>query len=123
MTERGMLVMAAKAGGIEGEYESWTGQGFKEGIRQILNGSKCLRPWNPRGDGGDAMRLAAKLRLDIEHGSPLDNSRYVRVSRCGIEMVRELVIVVEEFEDESGRFDAMCFAITRAAAAIGEQMP
>lgn len=57
-TDRELLILAAKAAGVEGEYESWTGQGFKEGIRQVLNGEKCLRPWNPLTDDGDAFRLA-----------------------------------------------------------------
>ena len=57
-TNRELLILAAKAAGVEGEYESWTGQGFKEGIRQVLNGAKCLRPWNPLTDDGDALRLA-----------------------------------------------------------------
>lgn len=61
--DRELLEKAAKAAGIEGAYECWTGQGFKEGIRQVLNSSKCHRPWNPLTDDGDALRLAVKLRI------------------------------------------------------------
>lgn len=61
-TDRELLIFAAKAAEIEGEYESWTGQGFKEGIRQVLKGAKCLRPWNPLTDDGDALRLAIATR-------------------------------------------------------------
>lgn len=65
-TDRALLEAAAKAAGIEGEYDCWTGMGFAEGIRQVLNGAKCARPWNPLTDDGDALRLAVRLRIDIE---------------------------------------------------------
>jgi len=116
MTEKQMLEFAAKAAGIN--LHVWGTKG-KENFADLDSGNR----WNSLTDDGDALRLAAKLRLDIEHGSPLDNSRYVLVRRCGIEMMRDAVQVFEEFEDESGRIFAMCRAITRAAAAIGEKMP
>lgn len=110
--DRELLELAAKAAG----YEVLDGfVGFTVRKKEV-----DLWPyaWNPLVDDGDALRLAAKLRMDIEHGSPLDNSRYVLVSRCGIEMVRNAIRVIEEFEDESGRGDATRIAIVRAAAAM-----
>lgn len=79
--------------------------------------------WNPRLDSAHALRLAATLRLDVDHGNELDNDRYIHVSRHGIELVRSPVSVFEEIEDEAHREDAARLAIVRAAAEIGRAMP
>lgn len=123
-TDRKLLELAAKAIGLK----VWWGNGWQSDhlFREIASHSSGLITgveWNPRANSADALELAASLRIDVEHGSPLDNSRYVLASRRGIEMARDAVSVVEEFEDERARADAMCLAITRAAAAIGEVMP
>lgn len=65
MKDRELLELAAKAGGIEGEYECWAGQGFKEGIRQVLDGAKCRRVWSPLTGNGDALRLAVDSGIDV----------------------------------------------------------
>jgi hypothetical protein len=67
MSDRELLQLAAKAGGVVGEYECWAGQGFVEGIRQILNGSKCHRLWNPLTDDGDALRLAVRREIEVRN--------------------------------------------------------
>lgn len=72
---------------------------------------------------GDALRLAVKLTLEIDHNSPSDNNRYVCISRCGIEVVRDPVCIIDEFEDESERVAIARRAIVRAAASIGKSMP
>ena len=92
-TDRELLIFAAKAAGIEGEYESWTGQGFKEGIRQVLNGVKCLRPWNPLTDDGDAFRLAVQLNLlnDRRFAQKRDVLMFTR-NRPGGENARRTVV-------------------------------
>ena len=77
--------------------------------------------WRPLSDYGHALHLGVTLQLDITHNNPLDNHRYVCASRCGIEMVRDPVSEVEEFDDESWRIYATCRAIVRAAAEIGKQ--
>jgi hypothetical protein len=109
-TDRELLELAAKAAGIEGEYESWTGQGFNEGIRQVINGSKCLRPWNPLTDDGDALRLAVKLRLLV------NVTDFFCHATNGHEEAEEL----HEGRDE---YAANRRAIVRAAAEIGRTMP
>lgn len=63
--DRELLEAAAKAGGIVGDYECWAGQGLREGIRQVINGAKCHRPWNPLTDDGDALRLAVALKMNV----------------------------------------------------------
>lgn len=112
MTDRELLEMAAKAAGCG--YGEWTRHGIVFAVSRVI--------WNPLTDDGDALRLAARLRLDINHGSPLDNSSYVSVSRCGIEMVRDPIDVVEEFDGEVGRAEATRRAIVRAAAEIGRSI-
>ena len=113
-TNRELLIFAAKAAAVEGEYESWTGQGFKEGIRQVLNGAKCLRPWNPLTDDGDALRLAAKLHIEILLNSPKETPMWVSAV-----VKNTKTHVVEEYETFEQKIAAFCRVITRAAAAIG----
>ena len=77
--------------------------------------------FSPLTNDGDALRLAVNLRIDVDHGGLLDNSKYVRASRPGIEMMRNSCSVVEEFEYEMQRGAATRRAITRAAAEIGRE--
>lgn len=93
LTDRALLEAAAKAGGIEGRYDSWTHQGFNEGIRRAGH----LRPWNPLTNDGDALRLAVRLDLLTSDGT-------------------------YSYEPDEWRIDpyaATRRAIVRAAAAIG----
>jgi len=123
ITDRELLEMAAKAAGLfEHKWsDAWKCLGR---WTHAKDGWYFEGPaWNPLTDDGDALRLAARLRLDINHGSPLDNSSYVSVSRCGIEMVRDPIDVVEEFDGEVGRAEATRRAIVRVAAEIGRAMP
>ena len=120
MTDRELLELAAKAC----RYE-FNGTWFHEDSGLLVwepPRSYESRDWNPLTDDGDALRLAVTLQLDITHNNPLDNHRYVCASRCGIEMVRDPVSEVEEFDDESWRIYATCRAIVRTAAEIGKQM-
>ena len=111
MTDRELLELAAKAAGVVGEYESWTYQGFNEGIRQVLNGIKCWKPWNPLTDDGDALRLAVKLQIDI------------RPSMSGSSNFRYAVYDGNTYgEVDSDPYAATRRAIVRAAAEIGRSM-
>jgi hypothetical protein len=83
--DRELLEMAAKAAGIVGEYECWTSQGFKDGIRQVLNGAMCFKLWNPLTDDGDALRLAVSTRINIYLADP----GFVTAGRAGIQGFRE----------------------------------
>lgn len=129
MTDRELLELAAKAAGID-----WIPASSDVGKQGELKFGLWLniqhepteatrRRFNPLADDGDALRLAVKLRIDIDHGSPLDNSRYVCASCCGIEMVRDAVRAVEEFEDDVGvqRAYSTRRAIVRAAAELAKQ--
>ena len=120
MTDRELLELAAMAAGIALSH-------WNDGLEPYSSGEGYVlldnRLWNPLLDDGNALRLAVKLRIDIDHGSPLDNSRYVCASCCGIEMVRDAVRAVEEFEDDVGvqRAYSTRRAIVRAAAELAKQ--
>lgn len=121
MNDRELLELAAKAAGIKLLKVEIYPNGFTEAVREGFNPNGG-NIWNPLTDDGDALRLAVKLRLDIEHGSELDNDRYVYVSRNGIELVRDAVGCWEDIEDEDHRAAATRRAITLAAAEIGKNM-
>lgn len=106
MNDRELLERAAKAAGIVGEYKSWTGQGFAEGIRQVIDGSKCYQPWNPLTDDGQALRLAADLHMDV----------FVRGE--WVEAVAPMGVAQKVWYGPEGPRVAMRRAITRAATAM-----
>jgi len=73
-----------------------------------------VEEWNPLTDDGDALRLAVKLRIEVEpwiHGD----------SACARAAVREVLIDEPHYGDDPER--ATRRAITRAAADIGQAMP
>ena len=109
MTDRELLELAAKAAGIVGEYESWTYQGFNEGIRQVLNGIKCWKPWNPLTDDGNALRLAVKLQMSLD--TALGQSLAIPLGGKDC---------VEQHADDP--LAATRRAIVRAAAELGRSM-
>jgi len=118
MSDRELLQLAAKAGGVVGEYECWAGQGFVEGIRQILNGSKCHRLWNPLTDDGDALRLAVKLGLDFYEGDDDGRAAYVGYyERRG--NTKPPRFMIERHDAHADPYAATRRAIVRAAAAVG----
>lgn len=69
------------------------------------------KPWNPLTDDGDALRLAATVRIDIRYFTAdvmaADKGHY---------------ILSEFFNDHPDVAAATRLAITRAAAEIGKQM-
>ena len=66
-TDRELLELAAKAAG----YEVWQGRWHQEDMmfmrlkKQDPTGKCSGREWNPLTDDGDALRLAATLRLTV----------------------------------------------------------
>lgn len=114
MTDRELLKSAAKAIGYTAYFNK------ADACQLSTDGTEngYVQFWNPLTDDGDALRLAVKLRLDIDNGSPSDGNRYVCAYRCGIAMVRDPVSEIEEIEDECQRLAATRRAIVRAAASI-----
>ena len=73
-TDRELLELAAKAAGYE--YAKHGGYIVVDGIPGN---------WNPLTDDGDALRLAVKLRLSIDHNHPADQQHWVAADRNGCE--------------------------------------
>jgi hypothetical protein len=103
MTDRELLVLAAKAAGID-----W----FDEPALQAGKGlhMKSGPFWNPLADDGDALRLAVKLHMSVSI-----NSDATDVYDGERSHLREL--------HHANAGAATRRAIVRAAAAIGEKMP
>jgi hypothetical protein len=109
MTDKEMMVLAAKAAGyqIQGEIDSMVAQpGHLEGGFVISNAWGGSSLWNSLTDDGDALRLAIKLNISIgfDGDALLVNGR----------------IHAYNIEDRAA---ATRRAITRAAAEIGKAMP
>ena len=123
--DKRMLEMAAKAAGMNDM--KWAGGTL--GMVKMLDPSRpdetgSIGPsWHPIINQGDAMELAARLAIDISHNHPADQQRYVAAERRGCECAFAPVCCIEDEFEEPQRLTAMCLAVTRAAAAIGEQMP
>lgn len=105
MDDRTMLEMAARAAGYVVVRESDDGNALLlEGVQES---------WNPLTDDGDALRLSAKLAIDIMH-------RFVGGQR--VEALAPGGRVIVEYCDAETRQSATRTAIVRAAAAIGQEM-
>jgi hypothetical protein len=112
VTDRGLLELAAKAAGYG---EVWTLDSdpdtFYIGPR-YTGGAPKYRVWNPRDDDGDALRLAVKLGLTIQHLTA--NEEVVVSSYSGSSEAYEFYL--------SDPCAATRRAIVRAAAEIGRNM-
>jgi hypothetical protein len=112
MTDKELLELAAKAAGIEYDF-----------CRPELGGCQIRKPfvsgfWNPLTNDGDALRLAVKLDLIVSRG-------YTEVGKEAVvfylnEIQHQMRCVVPHGSDP---YAATRRAITRAAAAIGKEMP
>src|SRR5690606_3089083 len=104
--DKELLELAARAAGMD--YLVWT-----PGVSPLVPGEKRINGqmvWNPIHDDGDALRLAVKLRLDIQINS--DDVTAISADVDG--WVSELVID-ENVEAATRR------AIVRAAAALAQE--
>ena len=115
MTEREMLELAALAAGIEliGPVEKFIVQ-FDErhkGGFVVRNERGGDSAWNPLADDGDALRLAVKLRIEVDFFLA-----DVQAKNDHTDPVFEL------FSEHANPYAATRRAITRAAAEIGRQM-
>lgn len=109
MQDRELLELAARA---------WIAEGFRRGQYKSADEAssdlcKDGRAFNPLQDDGDAFRLAAKLRIQIEHS---DHMVYAGTSGDdGEDLANEPVA------SSIPRERAMRRAIVRAAAEIGKK--
>lgn len=103
MSDKELLEFAAKA--IALPERGWMGPAF------MYVKDKTFTDWNPLADDGDALRLAVKLRMDVEpwiHGD----------SACSRVLCQEVLIDEPHYGDDPER--ATRRAIVRAAAEIGK---
>lgn len=110
MTDRELLELAAKAAGFRFFYT------YDENLSEpCIEIDGFPQPWNPLSSDGDALRLAVKLRIDLD--------QYADSLRC---------LRSEDFDDSEGTeaienlgkdpYAATRRAIVRAAAEIGKGM-
>jgi hypothetical protein len=106
MDDRTLLTLAAKAAGIELSHWNDGQEPYSSGLGFIL---PCNRMWNPLADDGDALRMAVKLGLKIEHH---DNSVVVWFDYFGTGYI--------PYDGDACK--ATRRAIVQSAAEIGEEM-
>jgi hypothetical protein len=107
MTDKELLELAAKAAGYKRKYYEYLGEWG------MIDDDPDSGWWNPLTDDGDALRLAVKLRMDVEpwiHGD----------SACSRVLCGEILIDEPHYGDDPER--ATRRAIVRAAAEIGKAM-
>lgn len=105
-----MLEYAAKAVGFVIDQMTWSGAWiYKFDAPTDMHGEHPIFLWNPLSDDGDALRLAVKLRIDINFY--LD---YIRVYST------DIGIITEYFNEDANA--ATRLVIVRAAAQIGKDM-
>lgn len=104
MDDRELLELAAKAAGARmTDYSDKTPDHW-----EIVKPSGVWGYWNPLTDDGDALRLAVKLRMDLEIGI------------TGCFACTETEGATEYYKDDP--YAATRIAIVRAAAEIGRAM-
>lgn len=114
---RELMELAAKACGWSVVPRSQRELG---GCNVHTGGGNTRVNWNPL-TAACAIDLAARLRIDVTHNHPADQEAWVCAE--AVAAPGRTVSIMEDVPDEARRLECMCFAITRAAAAIGEAMP
>lgn len=115
MNDKELLVMAAKAAGLEiaGPVEWYVPQhGHYDGGFVVGNDKGGDSLWNPLTDDADALRLAVKLGISIIQ------SGATRVCESA-----DGTYLSDEVDSEGDGLAATRRAIVRAAAEIGKAMP
>ena len=113
-TDRELLVLAAKASGLTTRHK-WNSErlALNPPVADMvvhLNGELVTTGWNPLTNDGDALRLAAKLHLQIT----------ISPCHCDVYSPEHDLGISENFKDNC---EATRRAIVRAAAEIGRAMP
>jgi len=111
MTDRELLELAAKAAGYG---EVWSLDGYPDTFYigpRYMGGDAQYRVWNPLIDDGDALRLAVKLQIDVNHGDVIVVAERVWPAEVGVAEPKQ-----------SDPYAATRRAIVRAAAEIGRAM-
>lgn len=117
MTDRELLELAAKAAGMNLADYQGGGDDAQNGLwmaRGYSNPNTGSRDWNPIKDDGDALRLAADLRLRIDPGKHMGDG-------CTVESQRPGIAGATAFHNTKS--EQMRRAIVMVAAEIGKTMP
>ncbi|HHX6850545.1 TPA: hypothetical protein ACVGMT_003620 [Pseudomonas aeruginosa] len=118
MNDRTLLELAARAAGIKARWfkvNQWRqvgGNRMKTGQDDVF-GTHHRKPWNPRDDDGDALRLAVTRGLVVTPDR--ENQRTLVSNQAGHEYCAI-------YWDKLGEMAATRLAITEAAAEIGKSM-
>ncbi|AXS87429.1 hypothetical protein D0Y56_10835 [Pseudomonas aeruginosa] len=120
MNDRTLLELAARAAGIKARWfkvNQWRqvgGNRMQTGQDDVF-GTHHRKPWNPLTDDGDALRLAVKLRFEVQCYPGMASVIYDDGSPDGAYLQQN---------PEKGQSDEQATrrAIVRAAAKIGKSM-
>lgn len=124
--DKELLELAAKAAGIRlvGPTDKYIAQHNKGSAAFIIDNDQGGNSnWNPLTDDGDALRLAVKLELTVEHITNIKGVRIVWIE-LGFLIERGLIGSGFDVVNENANTDpyaATRRAIVRAAAAIGAE--
>lgn len=110
MELRELLELAAKAAGLD--LARWDDE-REEMNYQFRSPLTDGHFWNPRDDDGDALRLAAHLRIDLEFNDAASTALACAPGMQGCS---------ESWEHDGDRAAAARLAITRSAADVGRSM-
>jgi hypothetical protein len=100
--DRYLLERAAQAAGIEGEWHEGLG-----GLSYLSTPDQAA--WSPLLDDGDALRLAARLTIDIDFQESISTVLAIAPGRRGVAC---------SWADGGDRAAAVRLAITRAAVSV-----
>jgi hypothetical protein len=114
MTDRELLKLAAKAAGILNYTVRGENIFVETGSARGASGFY----WNPLDDDGDALRLAVKLKIDIEH---LDSDVHSYQNHTHLPDWADSSFAATETADEGDPHAAARRAIVRSAAQIGRR--
>ncbi|KSG74358.1 hypothetical protein AO961_18785 [Pseudomonas aeruginosa] len=118
MNDRELLELAARAAGMNiqrSRLDDPLHRDFLMNGEGLRNPGQCSFPWNPLTDDGDALRLAVKLRFEVQCYLGMASVIYDDGSPDGAYLQQN---------PEKGQSDEQATrrAIVRAAAEIGKSM-
>lgn len=109
-SDRELLELAARAAGTPGKFIERMPEDGYPNYSCGVGRAGCQKLWNPLTDDGDALRMAAKLEMDICFHSE------------GAELLNVDPHIYTDSED-GDQMQATRRAIVQAAAEIGRSMP
>ena len=116
MTDRELLIMAARAAGYH-LCSTWdtsdTSKAWASVWTKDWAGNLTTKLWNPLVNGNDAFNLLFDLNFEVERNDAGDRFYVGRMNEAKW---------MEDADDHESRIQAFHYAIVRAAAQIGQEM-